>query len=736
MTEQSVPLMPTVRDRYAAAYAASGENGISAAIRSVMGAIRRYLWMAVGIVVAAVALALIVTMLDTPRYTATASLQINDQSDEVLGGDFETQIAPPSDWDVDRFLNTQLDVLRSRALAERVADALDLANDERFFSAMEVPPQGVPTDEADKRKLAIHLLRTNTEVELRRSTRIAMIGFSSTDAEVTARIANALGEEFIQQNLQRRFDSSAYARNFVAEQLEEARSALEDSEAALNDYARQTGLIRTRDTFAPSGPELAAGTVTSSSLMQYNQAAIRAREARIAAQSRWDAVRNAPLLSSQPVLANPTVQSLMTRRAQLESELQVARERYLAGHPATSRLETDLEAVNQQLARTANEVRQSIRAEYLAAEAAQERLDGQVSAARGATLAEQDQSVRYNVLAREADTARSIYDGLLQRFRELNASAGIASSNITIIDRAEVPGYPSSPSLPRNLAIGLLVGFALAGIAIFLRDQLDDVIHTPEDVEEKLGLSLLGVVPRAEDQAPLDALSEPKSAIAEAYNSMRGALLYSTPTGLPKVIVVTSAQAAEGKSTTSFAIAAGLARIGIAPLLIDADLRRPALHKMVGVPADKGLTDLLVSQDEPRQLATRVKHGGAEFDLLPAGPLPPSPTELLSSPRMAQLLETFSHQYGVVIVDSPPILGLADAPMLAAIADGTIFVVEAERGRSGSLKAALRRLRSMEPTILGAALAKFDPTRSGNRYSAYYGYDYYAYSDKAGHGAA
>lgn len=736
MTEATPIPMPNARDRYAAAYAASGNNAISAAIRSVIGAVRRYLWMAIAIVGSAAALALIVTMLDTPRYSAAASVQINDQRDEVLGGAFETQVAPPSsDWDIDRFLNTQLDVLRSRALAERVADALNLANDERYFSAMEVPPQSVPTEEADKRKLAIDLLRANAEVELRRSTRIALITFSSTDQEVTARIANAFAEEFIQQNLQRRFDSSAYARNFVAEQLDEARRSLEETEAALNDYARQTGLIRTRDTFAPSGPELAAGTVTSSSLLQYNQAAIRAREARIAAQSRWDAISNSPLLSSQPVLANPTVQSLMTRRAQTESELQIARERYLPGHPAIARLEGDLAAVSTQLNRTANDVRQSIRADYLAAQSAEQRLESQVTQARGETLAEQDKSVRYNVLAREADTARSTYDGLLQRFRELNASAGIASSNITIIDRAEIPGAPSSPSLPRNLAIGLLLGLALAGIAVFLRDQLDDVIHTPEDVEEKLGLSLLGVVPRAEDQTPLEALAEPKSPIAEAYNSMRGALLYSTPTGLPKIIVVTSAQAAEGKSTTSFAIAAGLARIGIEPLLIDADLRRPALHKIVGISAERGLTNLLVSQDDPSDLTTRIEHGGSAFDVLPAGPLPPSPTELLSSPRMAQLLEFFAGKYGVVIVDSPPILGLADAPMLAAIADGTVFVVEAERGRSGSLKAALRRLRSMEPTILGAALAKFDPTRSGNRYSAYYGYDYYAYSDKEGRSA-
>ena len=721
--------MVTPNPGYPADYPASGENAISATIRSVLAAIRRYYWMALAIIGATIALAVVATMLDTPRYSASSTVQINDQSDEVLGAEFETQIAPPSDWDTERFLNTQLDVLRSRALAERVVDALDLANNPQFFAAMEVPATSVTGTDAQTRKWAIELLQGNLEIDLRRSTRIALITFTSTDPEMSARIADAFAEEFIQQNLQRRFDSSSYARNFVAEQLEEARSNLEGSEVALNEYARDTGLIRTRDAVAQSGPDLATGSITSSSLLQYNQAAIRARENRIAAQSRWDAVRNSALLSSQPVLSHPTIQSLMTRRAELESSLQAARERYLPNHPAISRLEGDIAGVNAQLDRTANDVRQSIQAEYRAAEAAEQRLQNQVSQARGATLAEQDQSVRYNVLVREADTARSIYDGLLQRYRELNASAGIASSNITIIDRAEVPSAQSSPSLTRNLALGILLGFALAGIAIFLRDQLDDVVHTPEDVEDKLGLSLLGVVPRAEDGTPIELLGDPKSSLTEAYNSLRGALLYSTPRGLPKVLVVTSAQSSEGKSTTSYALANGFARIGVAPLLIDADLRRPAMHKMFGASNERGLTNLLVSQDAPSSATIRIDNGETQFDLIPAGPIPPSPSELLASPRMAQLLESFAGKYDVVIVDSSPVLGLADAPMLSAIADGTIFVIEADRGRSGALKAALRRLRTMEPNILGAVLAKFDPSRADNRYSAYYGYDYYAYAE-------
>ena len=709
-------------------HAFATESAIGAAIRQVLSAIRRNMWLAIAIIGTAVALALVATMLDTPRFTAVSTVQINNQSDEVLGADFETQIAPPSDWDTERFLNTQLDVLRSRALAERVLDALDLASDDRFFAAMEIPAEALADPEVDRRKWAISLLQDNLEVDLRRTTRIALIGFTSVDPEMSARVANAFAEEFIQQSLQRRFDSSAYARNFVAEQLDEARRDLQETEETLNNYARQVGLLRTRDAISPTGEQLAAGTITSSSLLQYNEAAIRAREARIAAQSRWDAVRNTALLSSQPVLSNPTIQSLMTRRADLESQLAAARDRYLAGHPAITRLESDVAGVNSQLTRTASDVRESIRAEYLAAAAAEQRLDGQLSRARNDTLAEQAQSVRYNVLAREADTARSIYDGLLQRYRELNASAGITSSNILIVDRADVPSTQSSPSLTRNLAIGLLIGFALAGLAIFLRDQLDDVIHIPEDVEDKLGLPLLGVVPKAEEGDPVGELQNPKSTVTEAYNSMRGAMLYSTPQGLPGIIAVTSAQASEGKSTTSIAMASGFARIGLSPLLIDADLRRSSLHRTLGVEGSKGLTNLLTSLDDPLAVPVTVEQGEARFDLLPAGPLPPSPTELIASPRMAQLLEAFAGKYDVVIIDSPPVLGLADAPMMAAIADGTVFVIEAERGRSGSLKAALRRLRSMEPHILGAVLAKFDPDRSGNSYSHYSGGNYYSYS--------
>lgn len=425
------------------------------------------------------------------------------------------------------------------------------------------------------------------------------------------------------------------------------------------------------------------------------------------------------------MLANPTVQALMTKRSNLAGDLENARSRYLPDHPGVTRLESEVASVERQLNFTAQQVKDSIRAEYSAAVAAEAALREKVNQLQGATLAEQDRSVRYNTLAREADTNRSIYDGLLQRYRELNAAAGISASNIAIIDQADPPLAPSSPNLIKNLGAALIIGMALSGILVFLRDQLDDRVRVPEDVEAKIHLPLLGVIPPDEDAQPMVALTDPKSPLSEAYNSLRGSLFYATSTGLPDIILVTSAQPSEGKTTTSYAVARSMALAGKRTLLIDADLRRPALHRIMGLENKRGLTDLLTSRDPATSAIIQSEE--KNLFVLTSGPIPPSPTELLSSPRMAALLEEFSSSFDVVIIDSAPVLGLADSPVLSAIVDGVLLVVEADRGRGGVLKGSIRRLRAMNPIILGAVLTKFNAAHAGNRYSKYYGYEYYRY---------
>jgi len=694
-------------------------------LRYIAAAIRSNLLLISAIILVALGAALVITLLDTPRYTANTTIQINDSSDRVIG-DNDDQTAQESNlYDVDRFLKTQTDILRSRGLAQRVAQKLKLQIRPEFYTAMESKAPGAGATAEGMRNQVVGLLQGNLKVTLPRDSRIVTISFESADPAMSAEIANAFAGEFIQSNLQRKFDSSSYAREFVSNQMTEAKQRVEQAERNLNDYARSTGLIRTGDAAGENGEAATGGSVTSASLLQLNLAANQATADRVAAEGRWRAISSVPLLSSREVLGNSTVSSLMTNRATTQAELQRELSKHLEDYPTVREKRAQLARLDSELQSAAQSVRNSIRAEMLAAQGTEQALVAKLESIKGETLREQDKNVQYGLLKREADTNRTLYDGLLKRYNELNATAGISSSNVSIIDSAERPSVPTSPNMFKNLLLALLIGVGLAALTLFIKDQLDDAIRVPEDVESKLRLPLLGVVPKATGRDPDSEMGDPKSPVSEAYNSLRAALLYSTSAGLPQVMLVTSAQSAEGKTTTSFATAASLARMGRKVVLIDADLRRPSVHRRFGLANDRGLTDLLTSGD-PVETAIQATPQENLF-VIASGPIPPSPTELISSPRMEHVVQELARTFDVVVIDSPPILGLADAPALSALADGVIFVVESDRSRRGSLKTALRRLRAMRPILLGAVLTKFDPTRSGNRYSEYYGYQYYTY---------
>ncbi len=700
--------------------------------RYVLAAVRSNLPLIAAIIGVTLAAAVALTLLETPRYTATSTIQINDSSTRVLAdkpGD-QSEDGGNSGYDTDRFLQTQVDVLQSRGLALRVAQKLNLASSARFFAAQEadLPPASAPP--LLVRNQVVSMLLAHLHVNPPRESRIVTIQYDSTDPAMSADIANAYGTEFIQSSLQRRYDSSSYARDFVSNQLAQTRQKLEDSERELNDYARKAGLISTHP-LSPTGDKasVGSGSVTSDSLGQLNQAANEATARRITAQGRLRAIGSGSPFSSTEVVGNSTISALMEQRATIESQLQEEQARHLDQYPTVKAKQEQLAAINEQLKLVASNIRNAVKADYDAARDSERQLTGEVDRLKGATLTEQDSNVQYGLLARDVDTNRQVYDGLLQRYKDLNASSGISLSNVSIIDAADPPGRPSSPNLAKNLALALVLGLGLAAATVFLKTQFDDSIRVPEDIEGKLGLALLGIVPRTQGIEPEEAMLDPKSPIAESYNSLRGSLLYATSEGLPQVILVTSAQQAEGKTTTSYAMALGFARMGKSVVLFDADLRRPSLHRRIGYDNDRGLSTLLTTQDA---LASVTRPSSlANLKLVPSGPVPLSPTELLSSPRLEHILQEAARSFDVVVIDSPPVLGLADAPMMAALVDGVIFVVEADRSRRGALKTALRRLRAMRPVLLGAVLTKFDPLKAGNRYSEYYGYGYYQYETPA-----
>lgn len=693
--------------------------------------VRRNLWWIGAIMVAALACGIIATLLMTPRYIATSRVLIEQQADQII----ENKDAPPAAayQDADRFLQTQLDVIRSRALAAKVVDEGRFAQDPAFFEAVDAPmPDETDLDHQYKgaeglkrlrRDTAIEALQRNLSVSLPADSRLVTIGFSGSNAAYAAKVANLVAESYISSNLARKFDSSSYARDYLAQQLEQARIRLEQSERDLNQYSRAAGLVRVQGQGQNADKE-ATLSVTNDTLVQINSAASQATAERIAAEDRWNSVKSSAVMTIPQVLQNPAVQALIRQRSEVEMQLAQEASRHLGGHPTVTALQAQVTRLNKQIEAVGQSIKSSLRLEYAAARDKEASLQRQVVDLRSAALSEQDRGVQYNILKRVAETNRSLYDTLLARHNELNATAGATSNNVSLVDRAEVPRLPASPKLVLNLALALFIGGLCSVIFVFVREHFDDAIRAPEDVERKLAVPLLGLVPQITQGDVKEELEDPKSSVSEAYNSLIANLRYAGANGFPKVLTITSSRPGEGKSTTSIAIAERLAVLGRRVLLIDSDLRRPKIHTLLNLPKKPGLTAVLTGEEaiEDALIATAIPN----LHAVTALPVPVNPSVLLGNGRIEEVLEFCRSRFDQVIIDSPPMLGLSDAAALSVAADATLLIVDATQSQRGAIKSTLRRLNLVHASVVGALLTKFDPKAAGNA-SGYYGYEYYDY---------
>ncbi|KQN36469.1 hypothetical protein ASG37_12735 [Sphingomonas sp. Leaf407] len=677
------------------------------------------------ILIVALALVLgVVSIMVTPRiYQARSSVQIDQQVAKVLG----TEDSEPATagGDADRFLQTQVDVINSRAMAKRVSDSLGLAANDAFLESMGGRAK-LPVPGERRIDQVLDTLQNNLNVDLRRNSRVVGVQFKSRDPALAARIANSYANNFIESNIQRKFSTSAYSREFLQNQLGLAKGRLEASERSLINYARSAQLIDAstgaRRTGQPDGPQ----SLVTANLVQLNESYATAAAARVQAQQRYEQARATPLLSLPDVLSNPAAQEMLQRRAELNGQLNQLRERLKPDHPTVIQATAQLDALNAQLNQLAGSILASIRNQYLTAQRQQDAIDRQVSGLKSATLAEQDRGVQYNIFKREVDTNRQLYESLLQRFKEVSAEAGVATNNITLVDSAEAPRRPTSPRPLVNMALALVAGVFLAGLYAFGRERLDDAIRDPRDVETKLHLPLLGVVPEQEEGDPLVALRDTKSEIAEAYYAIRTSLELSSNQGLPRSLLVTSSQMAEGKSTTSYALARDFASIGHKVLLVDADLRRPSLHRLMNMSAaDKGLSTVLARMTPVEDAVVSTDTDNLSF--LPAGPLPPDPANLFAGTVPADLLAKLGERYDLIVLDGPPVLALADATALASSAAATVIIAEAGGAHYGQVRNAITRLVRAQGHVLGCIVTKYNRRKSG--YAAtgnYYRYDYRA----------
>ncbi len=715
----------TINERGGIAGAGAEAEGAAAAVRSInlrdiWAPIYRSRFGIAAIVVVVLGLTAVITVLTRPIYRTGATIEIRQEAQKVLGTE-DTSSETGGSADIDRFLDTQLDIIRSRSTVEAVAQSLGLYRGSAFLDGMGVkdPKTGNAILSADEahRETVNGTLRRGLRVSFFKNTRIANIEFASPDPRVAAQIANSFADNYIRQSLERRFDASRYSLEFLRNQLREAQARLSNSERQALAYARQTRLI---DASAGAAGGNAPRSLTTSSLVDLNASLSQATSRRIAAEQRWDNARAANVLTLPEVLGNPAIQQLLAQLAQLRSQYQDQLQTRREVYPALQQQAAHIAELNRQANALAERVRASINEEYQTALRQENGLKSDLEGLKNATLDEQARGIRLSILQREANTNRVQLDALLNRYNQVNAQAGVQLNNLAVIDHAQVPTAPYWPSIPLNFALALLAAAVLSAAFVLGRENLFELVRSPDDVLSRLHLPLLGAVPEGQDVVA--DLKDPKSGISEAFSSIRTSLSLSSSEGVPGSLMVTSTQAGEGKSTACYGLATGLSKIGKSVVVVDADLRRPNVHRQFGLDNKMGASNVLSGSAAVEAVTVRAVIPGV--DVITAGPIPPNPAELLATGALIQLIEELTTRYDHVIVDSAPVLGLADAPLVASSVAGIVFVIESARTSVRGASSAVTRLTQSGKPVLGVILSRFHAGRSGYAYDYQYAYDY------------
>jgi succinoglycan biosynthesis transport protein ExoP len=678
---------------------------------------RRYTILAV--TAACVALALLMAMLTQKEYTSTVTLQVDREAPKVVSvGGVEAEGGNSYSQE---FYQTQYSLLKSRSLSEAVVRDLRLTDDYDFLSGYS---HGKVDDlkqlpRARRFQIATSIVNGGTLIAPIRMSSIIEVRYVSPSSAMAARVANSIGEKFIEENLNRRFEATAYARQFLENRLNAVRGKLEDSERKAAEYARAQGLIKI------SGAGVSAtggsdGSISSEQTLTSQLAS--ARTARIQAEA--DMRGGGAGKAAEASLTNGALNALRQQRSELTGQLSKLQSDFGPDYPSVIALKSQIGELDRQIGREQSRVTSSVASDvggkYRAATQAENGLQAKVNSLKSAVLDQQQRTIQYNIIQRDVDTNRALYDSLLQRFKEVGVAGGVGTNNVSIVDRALVPGLPSKPNLRLNLIVGLLFGLMLGcGVALLL-EQLAEATVSSADFQRKLGVPLLGATPKLDQSSIDEALAKSNSPLSEAYFSILTSIQFSTSHGTPKSLLLTSTQPREGKSTTALALALGLASVGARVLLIDGDMRNPSLHRLLDKPLGGGLSSLLTGDGKLEDFIE--PSGTVNLSFLPAGRIPPNPAELLSSDLVQRIVEAAVAMFDHVVIDGPPVLGLADAPLLSRSVESTVFVVESTRTRATQARQAIERILAVRGHFIGAVLTKFDEKSMGYGYG--YGYDY------------
>ncbi len=722
-------------------------------LRDLWRLILKHKWLLMSMVLAGVAAALLVSFVRTPLYLATATVQVDKRAAKVVK--FGQVDEAPPDFDERTAMGTQLELLKSRVLAERVIDELRLdrqgtpSDDRPRIRGESTVDDTTPLDEEPRtgwqavasdllkkikdsyqklsmasadsveqlnREQVVTAFMRTVKVEQVRLSRVVKVQVENADPQLAARIANTVAQTFIALNLERRLESSSYAKNFLEEQLALAKARLEESERKLQAFARSRNILTLDE----------KTNVVNQTFVEYSAALSKAEQDLIRIESEYEAIRSRPDTAKQ-VLESRTIESYKAQRAKLDAEYQENAKIYKDDFPKMRQLKAQMDDLDAKINAEVQGILTSVKNQLDTARRQEALIRTRLQETRAQIVSGQEQGVDFNLFKREVDTNRELYNGLLQQVKEVGVAGGVETNNVQVVDKAQVPLFPHKPKIPLNAAIGLVAGLVLGLALIFLMESFDDSIKFADEVEKMLSVPLLGVIPKIKGAASkgnlaLLAHNDPRGHIAEAYRSVRTALQFSTSEGAPRRLVITSTTKNEGKSTTSLALAINFAQLGSRVVLIDADMRNPTVHKFLSLGNNFGLSNYL-SGNHPEQSLLRPTDVQNLY-VMTAGPIPPSPVDLLTGPRLGQLMDLLQAEGAeYIIFDGPPVLGLADAIVLGNQVHSVLYVAQASQTRKSHVRDAFRRLRMAGIVPRGVVLTK---TTAQN--TAYYTYEnYYGY---------
>ena len=668
--------------------------------------------------------AIFITFTATPMYTATANVMLDTRQEQVVN--IEAVLSGLSaDSSV---VDTEVEILKSRRLAERVVNALQLSQDPEFNSelapagvlstikdtvlgvASAATPRDIPDDPIAQQKAQERIVDAVLDrLSVRRAglTYVINVSFESESPTKAATIANKFAELYLLEQLEAKFDATQQANTWLNTRLEGLRQQVLTDEAAVQNYRIANNLLS------------AAGTnLTETEISNYNQSLAEARAQVAEDEARLSTARSQLARGSSgddlgEALSSPVIQQLRQQRATVSAKVADLQGRYGERHPEMLTANRQLTDIDGQIQAEIQRIISNLEAQVQVSRQRAAAIGGSLSNARGTLVGNNQAQVRLNELERTAEASRTLYESYLNRYKETSSQQGIEQSDARVVSSATIPTGQSSPKVPLNLALGLVLAMGCGLGAVVLAEMLDSGLATAEDVEHRLDVSYLGAVPLLASVAegkmgsPIDyVIDKPLSSFAEAFRNLRASVIYSRLGEPVKVVAITSSLPGEGKTTTSVCLARSAAQQGLKVILVDCDLRRRSVNRLFGAEPSKGLIEVLAGEATLEEVLTTDQVTGAR--LLPLAKSSMTPKDVFGSAAMDRLLEDLRRTYDLVILDTAPVLPVADTRVLAPKADVVVFLAHWRKTPQHAIEAAFRLLTGTGAHLAGVALTQVD----------------------------